>query len=104
MASCEFEKQIGDVFLATFKLTVDYYGEDKTDTENQGEYAQKLTLALRHIKEPAIKAVSVQLQEKDDCHKIQAVYILRVKQAPNKILEKMQKFELVSRLGAEDAK
>ncbi len=103
IVSCDLEKQLGGVYFATFNLTIDYYGEDKTDIEAQGAYAEKISLALWHIKEPQIKAISVRSDVADDCHKIEATYKLRVKQAPEQITEKMQKLELVSRLGEKDA-
>ncbi len=103
VASCELEKQLGKVYFATFNLTIDYYGEDKTDIETQGVYAERISLALWHIKEPEIKAFSVRSGVADGCHKIEATYRLRVKQAPEQITEKMQKLELVSRLGEQDA-
>ncbi len=100
--SCGFEKQLADVYFATFKLTIDYYGEDKTDIEAQSEYAQKLTLAVEYIKEPLIKALSVSQIASPDCNTIEAVYKLRVRQAPKQITEKMQKMEFAQRLGVKD--
>lgn len=103
IASCDLKKQLGEFYFATFKLIIDYYTTEKTDIESEGEYAEKLALALWHIKEPEIKAMSVNVSVADDCHEVQALYKLRVKQAPEQVKEKMEKIELVSRLGEKDA-